>query len=213
MKRFRIVLVTLALSLLFGCSGPDSGQEPRVQEDPPLLFWFSQVNARMREMGFTPDQQGSRMQGDVYRVEMGFSQPELYLDAAAVRQFLLVLERDIIEIGNRIPEIRQRCGGEVTCANLETWLHVHKVESDIDCRCACNTGVLLERGLICLRGSSTHPFVSSVCVEARSDLDSSACEADLKHAWKGLLACSAELEALWQARKLQRLQHNVGAAG
>jgi hypothetical protein len=134
---------------------------------------------------------------------MGFSRMDLYLDVPTMRTLICALEAEMLRIGNSIPEIRERCDGEVKPENCEIWIHVHEITDDVPGWQVTNTAVLYGKSLLCYRSHLSEPYSSRIFKATREELEAHGPYPSLDEAWERVLACSAELKPIWEAQCAQ----------
>jgi hypothetical protein len=134
---------------------------------------------------------------------MGFSRMDLYLDVPTMRTLICAIEEEMLRIGNSIPEIRERCAGEVTPENCEIWIHVHKITDDVPGWQVTNTAVLFSKALLCYRSHLSEPYSSRIYDASREELEAYGPYPSLDEAWERVLACSVELKPIWEAQCAQ----------
>jgi hypothetical protein len=203
MKWMKFLLLFCLVWISYGCISIESFQSQVFEQDPPLAEWHNRMDTLLSELGFGKCSFGGRVRDGVFEVEMGFSRMDLYLDVPTMRTLIIALEREMIRIGNDIPEIRERCGGDVGSENCEIWIHVHKITDEIPGRQVTNTAVLSVKALLCFRAHIAEPYSSRVFRATRQELEASGPYPSLDEAWERVLACSAELKPTWEAQCAQ----------
>jgi hypothetical protein len=203
MKWLRYLLLFCAVWVLSSRTSIETFQALLFEADPPVAEWHQRMDALIYSKGFGKCSFGSRRRHGVFQIEMGFSRMDLYLDVPTMRDLICAIEGEMLRIGNSIPEIRERCEGEVTPENCEIWIHVHQVTDDVPGWQVTNTASLFRKGLLCFRSHLAEPYSSVVCDASREEIDAGAPYPSLDEAWERVLACSAELKSIWEAQCAQ----------
>jgi hypothetical protein len=203
MKMPYAMALLLITALLTSCISIETFQSHVTSEDPPLDEWHASMNDLLRDRGFERSSFGARTLEGKYQVEMGFSLSDLTIDVGSLRDLIMALQREMIRSGNKIPEIQERCDGEVKPVNCKLWVYLDGVIEDLPGRDLVDTAVLNSRSLICWRSTGTEPFLVQVALQTREELEAHGPYPSLDEAWERVLACSAELKPIWEAQCAQ----------